>query len=223
LELFGSKYQLSGILLKNDTSQHIYYPHIASNNRWWTGIVAYNPDASSCTLTITPYTADGLALASQTVPLSGFEKYIGNTVGLGLPDNSAWFQIDATHPITGFELFGTSDSQLLDGYTGVNINSTEGIFAKIEKDGWTGIAFVNISDSQANINLTAYNDSGEVIDTESIELEFYAKMVGNPENIFNIDISNATYIRYSSDQELVGFQLNGSSDGTMLDALSVLY
>ena len=40
-----------------------------------------------------------------------------------------------------------------------------------------------------------------------------------PEDIFGEDISNATYIEYSSDQELVGFQLNGSSDNMMLDGL----
>jgi hypothetical protein len=85
--------------------------------------------------------------------------------------------------------------------------------------GWTGIAFVNIGSSSATVNLTAYDDSGQVIDTESVLLAGYAKMVGNPENIFETDITSATYIAYSSDQELVGFQLNGSSDNMMLDGL----
>lgn len=219
LELFGSTYQLSGILLKNDTTTDMYYPHIASPKKWWTGIVAYNPSASSCTLTINPYTAEGTALTSQTVNLSGYEKYIGNTTTLGLPTNSAWFQIEATHPITGFELFGTSDSKLLAGYTGVNISSKEGVFAKIDKEGWAGIAFVNIGGSEAAVDLTAYNDTGNVINTESISLASHAKMVDNSEDIFDKNISNATYITYSSDQELVGFQLNGSSDSMMLDGL----
>ncbi len=37
--------------------------------------------------------------------------------------------------------------------------------------------------------------------------------------IFSQDIGNATYIAYASDRNVVGFQLNGSADGTMLDAL----
>ena len=42
------------------------------------------------------------------------------------------------------------------------------------------------------------------------------------EAIFSQDISSATYIAYSSDRNVVGFQLNGSSDGTMLDGLPAL-
>ena len=181
--------------------------------------MAYNPSASSCILTINPYTAEGTALTSKTINLSAYEKYIGNTKALGLPTNSEWFHIEATQPITGFELFGTNDSKLLAGYTGVNISGTDGIFAKIDKEGWTGIAFVNITNSSATVNLTAYDNSGKIVDTESISLAAYAKMVDNPKNIFSQDISNATYITYSSDHELVGFQLNGSSDGMMLDGL----
>ncbi len=219
LELFGSTNQLSGILLKNDTTENMFYPHIASNDKWWTGIVAYNPSASSCTLSINPYTAEGMALTSQTIDLSGYEKYIGTVSKLGLPSDSAWFHIEATHPVTGFELFGTSDNKLLAGYTGVNISDTEGIFAKIDKEGWTGIAFVNITDSMAGVDLMAYGDSGNLISTESIELDSFEKMVDNPEDIFSDNIDNATYIVYSSDMELVGFQLNGSHDGMMLDGL----
>lgn len=50
LELFGSESAsreslLSGILLKDQVASELYYPHIASNHDWWTGIVAYNPFA----------------------------------------------------------------------------------------------------------------------------------------------------------------------------------
>jgi hypothetical protein len=44
-------------------------------------------------------------------------------------------------------------------------------------------------------------------------------VVDNPEQIFSQDISSATYIAYSSDRNVVGFQLNGSSDDMMLDGL----
>ena len=47
----------------------------------------------------------------------------------------------------------------------------------------------------------------------------HAKVVNNPELIFSQDIGNATYIAYSSDRNVIGFQLNSSADGTMLDAL----
>jgi hypothetical protein len=48
----------------------------------------------------------------------------------------------------------------------------------------------------------------------------HAKVVNYAETIFSPqDISSAAYIAYSSDRDVVGFQLNGSSDGMMLDGL----
>ncbi len=59
-----------------------------------------------------------------------------------------------------------------------------------------------------------------VIATETINLNAYEKVVDTPEGIFaGSDIGNATYITYLSDREVVGFQLNASADGMMLDAL----
>ncbi|RZB32304.1 MAG: hypothetical protein SRB1_01320, partial [Desulfobacteraceae bacterium Eth-SRB1] len=228
LELFGSSDSsgdnyLSGILLKDDTTTHIYYPHIASNSTWWTGIVAYNPSATSCNLTITPFRDDGTSLTPQTIFLAGKEKYIGTVQSLNFPDGTAWFRIVATSPITGFELFGTNDGNQLGGYTGVGISGTNGVFAKIEKHGWTGIAFVNIENAPATVTMTAYDDSGNVIATESLNINAYEKVVDVASNLFSQDMSNASYIGYSSGGEVVGFQLNGSSDNMMLDALPGLF
>jgi Protein of unknown function (DUF1566)/Kre9/KNH-like N-terminal Ig-like domain len=224
LELFGSSDNsgdnyLSGILLEDETTTHIYYPQIASDSTWWTGILAYNPSITSCTLNITPFRDDGTFLPPQTILLAGQKKYMGMVQDLDLPEGTAWFRIIATGPITGFELFGTNDRKQLSGYTGVGISRTDGVFAKTEKDGWTGIAFVNIENFPATVKMTAYDDIGNVIDTETLNVNAYTKVVDVAQNLFSQDISNATYISYSSDGEVVGFQVNGSSDDMMLDAL----
>ncbi len=67
--------------------------------------------------------------------------------------------------------------------------------------------------------MTAYNDTGNVVATEVLSVPGHAKLVNNPNLIFSQDISGATYIAYSSDRNVVGFQLNGSADGKMLDGL----
>jgi hypothetical protein len=219
LELFGSGNQLSGILIKDDTASTIYYPHVAGGE-WWTGMVAFNPSASSATLTITPFAEGGTSLATQSLDIPAGGKYIGTVSQLSLPPGTAWLTIDSTNPITGFELFGTTNGNQLAGYTGVRISGREGIFAKIEKNGWTGIAFVNIEDSAASVTLTAYDNYGTTVATQTISLAGHAKVVDLAENIFSgNDISAATYIGYSSDRDIVGFQLNGSSDDMMLDGL----
>ncbi|MBN2033852.1 MAG: hypothetical protein JW836_11290, partial [Deltaproteobacteria bacterium] len=224
LGLFGSKEgsgmnYLSGVLLKGSTATNIYFPHVASDATWCTGIVAYNPSSDPCTITVLPYTQNGVVLETRTIDLPGKSKYIGTAVDLNLPSGTAWFEVEAINPITGFELFGTKNGNQLAGYTGVGISATEGIFPKIEDSGWTGIAFVNIDDSPAFITLTAHDDNGDIVAVKSLTLGGHSKIVGLAENLFSGSISGATYIRYSSDMNVVGFQLNGSNDNMMLDAL----
>ena len=224
LELFGSsgnssENYLSGILLKDDLATKIYYPHLASNTTWWTGIVACNPFMADCNLTITPYMSDGTSLLPQTIIISGNEKYVGAIKNLDFPEGASWFSILSPSPITGFELFGTNDGKQLGGYTGVGIQSTEGVFPKIESDGWTGIAFVNTESENATVQLKAYDDSGALIVIASYILNPYEKIQGIASNLFSSEINDATYIKYSSNKSVVGFQLNGSSGGMMLDGL----
>jgi rhodanese-related sulfurtransferase len=224
LELFGStggSRWLDGILLTDKTASTLYYPHVASDDHWWTGIVAYNPAESATTITITPYSAQGTLLTPSTLSIAGKGKYVGLVAGLGLPAQTAWFRIDSTRPLSGFELFGTINGNQLAAYGGNGgTGEREGVFAKIEKNGWTGIAFVNTEADAASVTLTAYNDSGTEVATRVLPVGGHAKVVNYAEDIFSQDIiRNATYIAYSADRKVVGFQLNGTADGMMLDGL----
>ncbi len=224
LEMFGSDNQLDGILLSDDTVATIYYPHVADMTKWWTGIVAYNPSNANCQITITPYSESGAALPASTLQIAPKEKYIGVVKNLNLPDDTAWFKITATQLISGFELFGTLDGEKLAAYAEKSgAGAREGVFAKIEKSGWTGIAFVNTESVSASVALSAYNNSGTLLATKTISVGARAKVVSLAENIFSPqDISSATYIAFSSDRNVVGFQLNASSDDTVLDGLPAL-
>jgi len=226
LELFGNiggSDHLEGILLTDKTATTLYYPHV-ENNGWWTGVVAYNPSASACTITITPYSAQGDALTPSTRTIAGRGKYVGLVSGLGLPAQTAWFRIDSTSPLSGFELFSTADGNQLAAYAGGGgTGAKAGVFPKIEKNGgWTGIAFVNTEDSTASVTLTAYNNNGIAVATQVLNVGGHVKVVNFAETIFSQDTSSATYVAYASDKNVVGFQLNGTSDGMMLDGLPAL-
>ena len=220
LEIFTNEpsKQMSGILLKDTTTTTMYYPHNGIEDGLGTGIVAYNPSDADCNITVTPYAETGTALTPAIDTIGGKEHYIG-LIGreILLPEGTAWVMIEAESPITGFELF--AGPKMLAGYTGVGITGKKGIFAKIDQDGWTDIFFVNTEGATAMVTLKAYNAGGTVIATESITLNAHEKIAGTPESIFTGDISNATYITYSSTREIAGFQFNESSDGMMLDAL----
>ncbi|MHB9098487.1 MAG: InlB B-repeat-containing protein [Syntrophales bacterium] len=216
LELFGSFFggrQMEGILLSDKTALTLYYPHVESNG-WWTGIVAYNPSNLASTITITTYNSQGSPLSTKTDTIPGKAKYVGNNMELGFPAQTAWFRIDSTRRLCGFELISTNDFEQLAAYAGNGGAGTKaGVFPKIEKYGWTIITLVNTKDSIASVTLTAYTDAGAVVDTQVIPIGGHAKYVGE------VPASNATYITYSSDRNIVGAQVNGTADWTMLDGL----
>lgn len=228
VELFGStgtspNHYLAAVPLKGDTDAVMYYPHTACDGSWWTGVVAYNPDSEAALISVTPYSSTGVDLspyfADGELLIGGSEKYLGSVSGLNFPEDTAWFKLESSQPLTGFELFGQTDGSQLAGYLSCNIDRQKGIFTKLEKSGWTGIAFVNIG-AATEVVLTAYNDSGQMLaESEPISLSGFAKLVDVPENIFSVDISGATYISFTADSPIVGFQLNSSADGLMLDAM----
>jgi hypothetical protein len=219
LELFSRGNLLSGVLLKDESANTIYFPHVPDFEKWWTGITAYNPTSTEANITLVPYKADGTALNPLANTIDGGERFFGTAKGLNLPMGTAWFRIDSSQPLSGFELFGTSNNNMLAGYSVVNIDRRQGVFPKLEDNGWTGVAFVNTSNNTTNVVLTLYDNEGFQISEQAISLGGHQKLVDNPENIFGGSISAATYIKFSSDEEVVGFQLNGSQNGMMLDAL----
>ncbi len=211
----------SGVLLKDDTTDRIYFPHIAASDGWGTGVVAYNPSDTAAQLTILSYDAKGTILNTSNDIINPNEKYIGTIKRLGLPTSTEWIEIQSTQRITGFELF--TRTNVMGGYTGVNISRKDGIFPKLEKDGATGIAFVNLENEQASVTLTAYNNTGASVATRLLVLDGKNKEVAVAQKLFSgQDIGNATYIGYTSDREIVAFQLNRSADEMMLDGLPSL-
>jgi hypothetical protein len=219
LEIYGGGQQLSAIPIGSVVATALYYPHLASDAVWWTGILAYNPSETAANLIVTPYNIDGLPMPAigHTVEAGG--QYIGLTTTLKVPADAVWLQIEATTPVLGFELFGTSTGDRLCGFSGVQIRSRKGVFAKKERDGWTGIAMANLEYDSATITMTAYDDSGSVIATQVHSLGAHVRIAKYAQELFLQDIGRATYFTYASDRDLAAFQLNGSSDERMLDAL----
>jgi len=172
----------------------------------------------ACTITVSPYSAQGAPLSPSTLSIAGKGKHIGTVADLGLPAKTAWFRIDSTRPLSGFELFGTDAGNGLAAYAGGSgTGAKTGVFAKIEKNGWTGIAFVNTEASAASVTLTAYNDNGNAVAARELPVGGHAKVVNFAEALFSQDISGATYIAYASDRNVVGFQINGTLDEMMFD------
>jgi len=137
------------------------------------------------------------------------------------------------HPADIAYITFLSDSGFLAGYTryssAVNRSSlpatsgvTEGWFPKMEQDGYTGLAFVNITDEDANVKLSAYADSGDKVAEENISVPPGNKVIGMMDQVFHGDISRARYFCFSSDKKVAAFSASESSDGQKLDGLPTL-
>ncbi|MBE0556568.1 MAG: hypothetical protein IH628_04980, partial [Proteobacteria bacterium] len=125
LELFGNGSQLGGVPLNSKTVSTLYYPHVDSTpGQWWTGIVAYNPSASTTAqFTVNSYNMNGSLLGSTPQSLAPGEKFIGVSTApeLNLPAGTAWFSLQSQIPLVGFELFGNFADNNLAGYSTVGL------------------------------------------------------------------------------------------------------
>ena len=215
---------ISGVLIKDDTATWLDYPHVVGDATWDTALVAQNPGESATDMNILSYSADGELLGQQNIEVAAGGKYIGNVrpgpISLDLPAGTAWIGVNANQGLTGFELFVAENR--MGGYTGVGIRKTQGVFAKLDKDGWTGIALVNPVDSPATVTLQAFDDAGNLNGEAELVLEAFSKIVDAPERLFSSDISDATHIQFVSTTQIAAFQLNNSGDNMMLDALPAL-
>ncbi|HDS16869.1 MAG TPA: hypothetical protein ENN66_09760 [Proteobacteria bacterium] len=223
LERFFSHYRTSTSplsLKEKPLRYHLYFPHIACAGTWQTEIgITNNLEGLEVNGELRAYSAAGETLGGPravTIPAGGrLEVGIANVFVDA--DEIAYLDFAA-------------DSFYLSGYTKfsqpgnrVSIAATtggfRGVFLKKERQGWTGIAFVNPGDRTATVTLKALSDSGQTIACRILAVPAGAKVVNIAEDLFDDDIGSATFIRYQADSKLIGFVLNGSADNLMLDGL----
>ena len=227
-EVFTGGDYAGGISLEPNIQKNIFFPHVADDNRWWTGLVAYNPAADQAFLKVLPFDASGTALPSQTVPLPGESRYIGTVSSLGLPPATAWFKIESSREVHSFELFGTTDGKQMAGYSTTGIRTANGVFPRINRpETWTGIAFVNPNQEPVTIIIAAYDDAGTMKAFNMFSLQSYGKIVDTAEKLFAFNNDNydpnlmaeATHMIFLTSAEIIGFQLEGSSNGMILQSI----
>jgi pimeloyl-ACP methyl ester carboxylesterase len=202
----------------------IYFPHVASGGLWETEIALVNTIAGGVGIRgqLQAFRASG-GSPLQSLPIeipAGGRKEI--TVGTS-------FQ----NPGEVAYLIFLADSGFLAGYTRFNQPGNrvslpaasgvqEGWFPKMEQDGWTGLAFVNISEGDASVTLAALDENGNKIAEERLQVGSGVKTVGMVGQIFHGDLSRARYFSFSSDKLVLAFSVSGSADGQMLDGLPSL-
>ena len=200
----------------------LYFPHIASFGPWETEIALTSTSEIAVNGELQAMTAEGNLLQTLPVAISAGGR-VEFTVGKAFE-----------RPLDIAYITVRSDSGYLAGYTrfsqpGNRVSLplsggiTEGYFTKVEQDGWTGIAFVNVAAEETNILLSAYDGSGNPLASRNLKLAAGHKHVGMVDQLFDgTDVTRMHYFKFSSDQKVAGFTVSASSDGLMLDGLRSL-
>ncbi len=193
----------------------IYYSHIAVSDGWETEVAVINPTAKTVSGNFTFYDMSGNQLGGVfPVTLIANGRYQAE-VGVVFANRGSVEYMIFTAPTYGLKGY----SKFYNNHDGIRASimasapQTSGLFTKLDHEGWTGIAFVNTSSVAAMITLTAYSDAGVAKAIEVMNVKAGEKVVDVAKNIFAPQsISGASYVRFTSDQGVVGFFLNGYGD-----------
>lgn len=200
----------------------IYFSHIATEDGWGTEIAVLNPTSGPASGTLTSYDTEGKKVGSTvSIALRAHGRYQAD-VGSVFVDAGEIAYIVLTSEVLGLKGYSKFYTGRVRASIMASAPTDNGIFTKIEQDGWTGIAFINTASVLAKITLTAYNNNGDKIVVKRMEVDPGHKVLGDAEILFEKSLARATYICFHSDQGVVGFFLNGSSNNAMLDGSKAL-
>ncbi len=200
----------------------IYFSHIATAGGWQTEIAVLNPTSGPAAATLTSYNAGGVPIGSAvSINLPAHGRYQA-AVGGTFADSANIAYMVLTSKVFGLKGYSKFYTGAVRASIIASTPKNDGMFTKIDHAGWTGIVFINTSAVTANITLTAYNNFGVAVATETMPVPAGNKVVNMAEKIFAQSIAGATYVSYHSDKGVVGFFLNGSNDGLMLDGSQAL-
>ncbi|MEZ4527459.1 MAG: peptidylprolyl isomerase [Desulfobacterales bacterium] len=220
---------LTGNLLTGNTASKQYFARTVSDANWFDLGVTYNPSESACEFRIKSSSANGTALMTNKAAVQGMGAYPGIFSSGDIPENAAWIEVESVNPdtgescpVSGTGFFGSLDGNLLSGYTSAGMVGKSGLLPKLEKEGYTAAVFVNIGFTRAKVNLTAYDDGGNVIAESQLSLNARNSAFNLMAGFFDTDISGASYVRYAADKNVAAFQANLSGNSRMLDAMNLV-
>lgn len=200
----------------------LYFPHVASFGSWETEIALTNTAEVPVRGDLQAFRDDGSLLSqsiSVTLPALGRKQVVVGSSFQNPQDIAYLAFVSDSGWVAGYTRFSQPGNR---ASLAAGTGTKQGWFTKMEKDGWTGIAFVNTETSDATVTLTACDENGSQVATKTLPLSPGRKSVGMVDQLFSADLKNAKYFKFKSDRNVLGFTVSGSADGLMLDGLHCL-
>ena len=212
---------------------------------WHSNMVITNPGEENTTCQCQIFNAGGQLVANETLAIDSNSSYDSLTCDqepssclqlnaqgvLKAPEDNCWLKVDTDGDtnIFGSEclIWAPANPEIsavvkqMGALNAVTSGHSRGIFAKRETNGgWSGLAFINLSEEVANLTIFAIDNQGMVRGMASILIEPHAKVARTVADLFSgYDISASSYVGYSCDQKVLAYQCNSSGDGSKFDVL----
>ena len=219
----GNSYgNMASLLLSQENDTTIYFPHIASNNNWATGLAFCNPNDLDTIVNLEMRDISGVRKGEAQVHVPAYSqapaKLAKDLFGDGSPLGfSGYVRAESEQPINGLEIF---------------INSPKGIAGlsaiphkKLSKNlyfphfassnmWWSGIGICSPNNQQALLNFKAYDPQGNLKSTAQKTVGANAQLT--PELIKNLfsDLNiGKGWIHVESNVPIAGLEVFGDNTG----------
>ncbi|HEX15532.1 MAG TPA: hypothetical protein ENF44_00200 [Deltaproteobacteria bacterium] len=195
----------------------LYLPHFDVTGGWWTGVALRNAERGDVKVKLFAYDSEGQLLGEEELTLGDYERralLVGQDVFSGV--ETGWIKVVSSGRMDGFVLFGNGG--MLAGVSALSGSGQELVFPHFHQDGewWTGVAVINTGLMDVRMVLSAYEENGDELDTEEVELPPLGKLVGTVEGIFGVSGQGSMDAGAEYFGGISGFELFGKQDGSSL-------
>lgn len=202
-------------LVKTPLKNSLIVPHIAEEVESWDTFTFISKNKTS-KLNVEVGENTTVHESGESSYLLNMEDYL--TTPIDELKNWGYLTSSYIHPfgvinnLTGFELFVKSNS---DGASVELISKTSNVLyiphIPTEVDTfWTGFAFVNNTDSSANVDFNFYASTGEFVGTVSKTIDANSKLKGTMDSLFPDQNGLASWAIAESNKKICGVELYGT-------------
>ena len=212
------------ISLDSEQTTELVIPHIASNNRWQTGIAVMNTGDRASSVTFSAYDEDGNLLgvwedvirAKQNVV--GIPAYFFPSVQ---SEEIASIRIVSRdeQPLCGLVLYASRNGWQL---AGMPIRAASASIEYIpyiaDQESWgTGIGLINAGDMETDILCSLFSPEGDLLASKNMYMAPNQRLCSTIRNLFGGIFESAGYVSVeSTGSPISGIYLTGSIDGYKL-------
>ncbi|NOY22765.1 MAG: hypothetical protein GXO70_04530 [Acidobacteria bacterium] len=203
------------LTLDMKAGKELFVAHVDNTDYWWTGIALDNlSTTATAAVSVSGYTNNGVLSQQKQYAVDPGGKLIFVTKTEFTAD-VAWFKVESSLPLIGYELFGTTNNLSMAGLN-IPTSGSKDIFLPIVDVGlandWYGLTVVNTNETAVTVTLHFYRN-GVSVGQSTASLNALSKSVGLLSDYF---AGETDLIEITATGKVVAFCLEGKSDHSTL-------